>query len=146
MFSYHKDPQKTLKAHPKPHIFYLGDIGRVDDEGFVYLSDRESHMIISGGVNIYPSEVEQALLEHPDVTDAAVFGIPNPEWGEEVKAVVELRSGATATTEQLRDFLRGKIASFKIPRSMEFVNELPRTPSGKVQVHKLKAVYLASNP
>ncbi len=146
VFSYHKDPQKTLKAHPRPHIFYLGDIGQVDSEGFVYLSDRESHMIISGGVNIYPSEVEQALLEHADVTDAAVFGIPNPEWGEEVKAVVELRTGASASTDQLRDFLRGKIASFKIPRSMEFVSELPRTPSGKVQIHKLKAKYLAANP
>lgn len=141
VFSYHKDPEKTRKAHPKPHIFYLGDIGRLDAEGFVYLSDRESHMIISGGVNIYPSEVEQALLEHPDIRDAAVFGIANPEWGEEVKAVLELRPGASLTEAQVRHFLHGKIAAFKIPRTVTFVAELPRTPSGKVQIHKLKALY-----
>ncbi len=144
VFSYHQDPQKTRKSHPQPFVFSLGDIGRVENDGFIYLSDRESHMIISGGVNIYPSEVEQALMEHEAVVDAAVFGIPNPEWGEEVKAVVQLRSDIgpdNVSTNDLRDFLRERIAGFKVPRSIQFVELLPRTPTGKVQVHKLKEQY-----
>ncbi|HEY6132285.1 MAG TPA: AMP-binding protein, partial [Halioglobus sp.] len=131
VFSYHHDPEKTAKAHPQPHVFCICDLGRVDADGFIYLSDRESHMIISGGVNIYPSEVELVLLEHDDVVDTAVFGIPNAEWGEEVKAVVQLRKGLTPSPDleqQLRDFTRGKIAGFKVPRSIAFVQELPRNP------------------
>lgn len=144
VFSYHKDPEKTARAHPQPYVFSLGDIGRVDASGFVYLSDRESHMIISGGVNIYPAEVEQALMLHADIVDAAVFGIPNPEWGEEVMAVVELRAGvqpSPALAEEIRAFARGEVAGFKVPRSIEFVDKLPRNPAGKVFLHELKKKY-----
>lgn len=144
VFSYHNDPEKTARAHPQSHVFYLGDIGRIDDEGYVYLSDRESHMIISGGVNIYPSEVEQALMEHADIVDVAVIGIPSAEWGEEVKAVVELRPGLLPSEElieDIRQFARSKIASFKVPRSIDFVDEVPRNPSGKVLVRQLKDHY-----
>jgi len=141
VFSYHQDPDKTRAAHPKPFVFSLGDIGRIDEDGYVYLSDRESNMIISGGVNIYPREVELALMEHEDIVDAAVFGIPNHEWGEEIKAVVQLRDGvavATDSVEKYRSFVRSRIASFKVPRSIEFINELPRNPTGKVLIRQLK--------
>ncbi|WP_317930836.1 AMP-binding protein [Halioxenophilus sp. WMMB6] len=144
VFDYHNDPEKTRKAHPQPYVFTLGDIGKVDKDGFVYLSDRESNMIISGGVNIYPSEIEQALQEHELVVDVAVFGVPNPEWGEEVKAVIQLRTGnepLTQVVQQLRDFLANKIARFKIPRSFDFIEELPRNPSGKVLIRQLKDHY-----
>ncbi|MFV8817973.1 AMP-binding protein [Haliea sp. E17] len=144
VFSYHNDPEKTRKAHPQPHVISLGDIGRVDREGFVYLSDRESNMIISGGVNIYPAEIENALHEHAAIVDAAVFGIPNEEWGEEVKAVVQLQPGITgdaALVEDIRIFARSRLAGFKVPRSVDFIDELPRNPSGKVLVRDLKANY-----
>jgi len=144
VFSYHQDPEKTKAAHPKPFVFSLGDIGRIDEDGYVYLSDRESNMIISGGVNIYPREVELALMEHEDIVDAAVFGIPNHEWGEEIKAVVQLRDGVMVTTdsvEKYRSFVRSKIAGFKVPRSIEFIDELPRNPTGKVLVRQLKAKF-----
>ncbi len=145
VFAYHEDPEKTRKAHPRPHVLSLGDIGRVDAEGFVYLSDRESNMIISGGVNIYPAEIENALHEHAAISDAAVFGIPNDEWGEEVKAVVELRpgiAGSAELAEDIRAFARTRLAGFKVPRSVDFIAELPRNPSGKVLVRELKAGYL----
>ncbi|WP_167854986.1 AMP-binding protein [Mangrovimicrobium sediminis] len=144
VFHYHEDAEKTRRAHPQPHVLSLGDIGRVDADGFVYLSDRESNMIISGGVNIYPSEIEQALLEHADIADIAVFGIPNDEWGEEVKAVVELRpglAGDAAIAEDIRRFGRERLAGFKVPRSVDFVERLPRNPTGKVLVRQLKAQY-----
>ncbi len=91
VFEYHKDPAKTRKAHPHKNIFCIGDIGHVDAEGYVYLSDRQSNLIISGGVNIYPAEIEQALIEHPAIADLAVFGIKDEEWGEKVKALIELK-------------------------------------------------------
>jgi len=141
VFSYHQDPEKTKAAHPKPFVFSLGDIGRIDEDGYVYLSDRESNMIISGGVNIYPREVELALMEHEDIADAAVFGIPNHEWGEEIKAVVQLRDGVVVSTdsvEKYRSFVRSRIAGFKVPRSIEFIDELPRNPTGKVLIRQLK--------
>ncbi len=147
VFAYHEDPEKTRRAHPQPHVISLGDIGKVDAEGFVYLSDRESNMIISGGVNIYPAEIENALHEHSAISDAAVFGIPNEEWGEEVKAVVELRPGfvpSDSLVEDIRNFARTRLAGFKVPRSVDFIDELPRNPSGKVLVRKLKARYAAS--
>ncbi len=144
VFSYHGDPVKTRKSHPQPHVFCIGDIGRIDDEGYVYLSDRKSHMIISGGVNIYPAEVEQTLLKHPDVIDCAVFGVPNPEWGEDVRAVVQLEKhvAPSAQLEQdLRQFIGDKIARFKVPRKIAFVDVLPRNPTGKVLIRQLKEQY-----
>lgn len=144
VFSYHDDPEKTATAHPQPYVFCIGDIGRVDEEGYVYLSDRKSNMIISGGVNIYPAEVEQALLEHSVVVDCAVFGVPDEEWGEEVRAVVQLQKGiapSEALAQEIRQFVGGKIARFKIPRAIDFVDELPRNPTGKVLIRQLKEEY-----
>lgn len=144
VFEYHKDMQKTVKAHPQPHVFCIGDIGRVDEEGFVYLSDRQSNMIISGGVNIYPAEIEQAFIEHPAIGDIAVFGIPNPEWGEEVIAVAELVQGKEPSDElrdELLDFIKTKVAKFKVPRQLDFSKQLPRTPTGKLLVRELKEKY-----
>lgn len=144
VFEYHNDPKKTAKAHPQPHVFCIGDIGSVDDDGYVYLSDRQSNMIISGGVNIYPAEIEQAFIDHPAIADVAVFGIPNPEWGEEVKAVIQLKDADQATdamAQQLLDYAKGKVARYKVPRSIAFEAELPRTPTGKLLTRKLKRQY-----
>lgn len=143
VFEYHNDATKTRKAHPQPYVFCIGDIGRVDAEGFVYLSDRESNMIISGGVNIYPAEIEQALMAHPAVEDVAVFGVPNHEWGEVVQAAIQLKSHISPTEDlqaQLMAFLRERVARFKLPRVMTFVQQLPRTPTGKLLVRELKTV------
>jgi long-chain acyl-CoA synthetase len=144
VFEYHNAPEKTAAAHPKEHVYSLGDIGRVDEDGWVFLADRASHMIISGGVNIYPAEVEHALVAHPAVADAGVFGIPNEEWGEEVKAAVELRDGYEPSDELEKDLLahcRVHLAGYKVPRSIDFLDELPRQPTGKLFKQKLKAPY-----
>jgi len=141
VFEYHKDKEKTLKAHPKPHTFCIGDIGYVDKEGYVYLSDRESNMIISGGVNIYPAEIEQALIEHPAIADLVIFGIPNEEWGETVKALIELKKGFKASEDLILDiqsYAVEKIAKYKIPRVIEFIETLPRNAAGKVPIKELK--------
>ena len=134
VFEYHGAPEKTAEAHPEPHLFTIGDVGRVED-GFVYLADRKSHMIISGGVNIYPAEVEQVLQEHPAVADVAVFGVPDDEWGESVKAAVELAEGHTASealADEILAFGRERMAKYKLPRSIDFEDELPRHDSGKL--------------
>jgi len=143
VFEYHQDTQKTRESHPKPFVFCIGDIGYVKD-GFVYLSDRKSNMIISGGVNIYPVETEQALIEHEAVADVAVFGVPSEEWGEEVKAAIQLKPGFKATDKlatELVQFSRGKIATYKAPKSIDFESQLPRTPTGKLLVRLLKEKY-----
>jgi long-chain acyl-CoA synthetase len=145
-FAYHAAPEKTAEAYlpDDPHAFTLGDVGRVDDEGFVYLADRRSHMIISGGVNIYPAEIEKVLHEHPAVADVAVFGIPDEEWGEQVKAAVELLPGHAPSpelAEALRAFAREHLAGYKVPRSIDFLATLPRTPVGKVRVRELREPY-----
>jgi long-chain acyl-CoA synthetase len=144
VFEYHGDPEKTARAHPEPGIFTIGDVGRVDDEGFVFLVDRRSNTIISGGVNIYPLEIEQALQSHPAVADVAVFGIPDDEWGEAVKAAVELHEGHVASAaleRELLDHVRARLARYKVPRSIDFERELPRTPSGKLYVRHLRDRY-----
>ncbi|QQZ14364.1 phage tail assembly chaperone [Rhodococcus sp. 21391] len=126
----------------------MGDRGYLDEDGFLYLAGRESFMIISGGVNIYPEEIEAALLRHPDVVDAAVFGIPDPEFGEQVKAMVELREGVAAddgTAADLIDHCRAILATFKAPRSVDFVDRLPRLPTGKLNKKALRSPYLASS-
>jgi len=142
VFEYHNDPTKTANAHPKTHVFCIGDIGHVDEEGYVYLSDRESNMIISGGVNIYPAEIEQALIEHPAIADLAVFGIPNAEWGETVKALIELKNPSLASEQlksDIKNFAAQKIAKYKIPRMIEFTDSLPRNAAGKIRIRDLKA-------
>jgi long-chain acyl-CoA synthetase len=125
-------------------VFTLGDIGRVDEDGYVYLADRRSNMIISGGVNIYPAEIEQVLQEHPAVGDVAVFGIPDEEWGESIKAAVELVQGREPSPEleaEILDFGRQHLARYKVPRSVDFEAELPRYLNGKLYVRRLRDRY-----
>ena len=111
---------------------HTGDAAVMDDEGFVYIQDRVKDMIVSGGENVYPREIEDVLFRHPAVADAAVIGVPDTQWGEVVKAIVVLRPGASATEPELVEYCRGQLASYKRPRSVEFIAELPRNPSGKV--------------
>ncbi|MCP9628502.1 acyl-CoA synthetase [Rhodopseudomonas palustris] len=143
-FSYHNDPDKTKNAYNDKGWSTLGDVGYLDDEGFLYLTDRKSYMIISGGVNIYPQETEDVLLTHPDVADVAVFGVPNEEMGEEVKAVVQPREGVTPGKDleaKLIGFCREHLSPIKCPRSIDFEAELPRTPTGKLVKRHLKDRY-----
>ena len=145
-FSYHNDPDKTRQAQHPHHDNWAttGDIGRLDEDGYLYLTDRKAFMIISGGVNIYPQEVENALTLHPQVFDVAVIGVPDDEMGEQVKAVVQLPEGVEPSPElaqELIDHVRGKIAHFKAPKTVDFVDALPRTATGKLQKRKLKEVY-----
>jgi fatty-acyl-CoA synthase len=145
-FSYHNDPEKTRNAqHPEhPTWTTLGDIGYVDDEGYLYLTDRASFMIISGGVNIYRQEIENELIMHPKVEDVAVIGVPHPEFGEEVKAIVQPIAGADADeslANELLVFVREHLAPYKCPRSIDFESEFPRLPTGKLYKHLLKDRY-----
>ncbi len=138
--SYHKDEQKTRAAR-RGRLVTLGDVGYLDEDGFLFLNDRKIDLIISGGVNIYPAEVEAALLACPAVADVAVVGIPDEEWGEQVLAVVELSDalepGADPETH-LREFCEGRLAPFKRPRAYEFVEVLPRLPNGKIEKRRLR--------
>ena len=143
-FEYHNDPDKTTESrHPKGWST-LGDVGRVDDDGFLYLTDRKAYMIISGGVNIYPQEAENVLTMHPEVADVAVFGVPNADFGEEVKAVVQLVDPAAAGPELERELIaycRASLADVKCPRSVDFEAELPRHPTGKLYKRLLRDRY-----
>jgi long-chain acyl-CoA synthetase len=144
VFEYHDDPSKTAASYLEPGVFTIGDVGCVDTDGYVYLSDRKSNMIISGGVNIYPAEVEHDLQGHPAVADVGVFGIPDDEWGETVKAAVELTDGHAASSELEADilkFARQHLAAYKVPRSIDFEERLPRHPTGKLQIRQLRARY-----
>jgi long-chain acyl-CoA synthetase len=147
-FAYHNDPVKTQGAFNSKGWSTLGDVGYLDDDGYLYLTDRRSYMIISGGVNIYPQEAENVLITHPAVVDAAVFGIPHDEMGEEVKAVVQLIDGETASDElaaELIAFCRQQLSAIKCPRSIDFEKELPRTPTGKLLKRLLQERYRAKN-
>ena len=144
VFSYHNDPDKTKRAYNAKGWSTLGDVGYLDDEGFLYLTDRKSYMIISGGVNIYPQETEDVLITHPGVADVAVFGVPNEEMGEEVKAVVQPHDMARAGKEleaELILFCRRHLSPIKCPRSIDFEAELPRTPTGKLVKRHLRDRY-----
>ncbi len=143
-FEYHNDEAKTAEAWNDRGWGTIGDLGTLDEQGYLFLTDRISHMIISGGVNIYPQEVEDALIVHPQVADAAVIGVPDPEMGEAVKAVVQLAPGVRASdelAEALIAFCRDRIAHFKCPRSIDFVDGLPRLPTGKLLKRKLRDHY-----
>jgi fatty-acyl-CoA synthase len=145
-FEYLKDPEKTRDAqHPEhPTWSALGDVGYVDDDGFLYLTDRATFMIISGGVNIYPQEIEDVMILHPKIADVAVIGVPNEEMGEEVKAVVQVAEGVSADdalVEELMAYAREHIAHYKCPRSIDFMDELPRLPTGKLYKRLLKDAY-----
>ena len=145
-FDYYKDEEKTLASRARG-MFTVGDIGYLDADGYLYLCDRKGDMIISGGVNIYPAEIESELSCHPAVDDVAVFGIPNQEWGEEIKAVVQPATGITPgpeLTAELLGFLGGRIARFKLPRTVDYVAELPRDPNGKLYKRRLRDPYWAA--
>ncbi len=142
-FEYHKDKAKTEKNRIGK-FFTVGDIGYVDDDGFLFLCDRKTDMIISGGANIYPAEIENVLLGHPKVVDAAVFGIPHDDWGEEVKAVVQPVDGVEGTPELAEEILAwcgGRLARFKTPKSIDFTDDMPRDPNGKLYKRKLRDPY-----
>ena len=147
-FEYHNDPEKTAKAFNERGWSSLGDVGYLDEDGYLYLTDRISHMIISGGVNIYPQEVENLLTLHPEVVDVAVIGVPNSDMGEEVKAVVIPRDPSRVDDglePTLIAYCRENLAHYKCPRSVDFVAELPRTPTGKLQKRKLRDHYASSS-
>ncbi len=143
-FEYHKDREKTEGARLPGGLTTLGDVGYLDPEGWLYLTDRKAYMIISGGVNIYPREIEDVLIQHPAVADVAVFGIPHEDLGEQVKAVVELLDGRDPSEElaaELVAFTRQHLAGFKCPRSVDFVDQLPRLPTGKLYKRVLRDPY-----
>jgi acyl-CoA synthetase (AMP-forming)/AMP-acid ligase II len=141
-FAYHNAPDKTAAAYDAQGRATLGDLGRVDEEGWLFLSDRRADLILSGGVNIYPAEIEAVLVRHPDVAEAAVVGIPNPDFGEQVHAVIVPRAGAQDLQPALEALCREHLAGPKRPRSYEFVDELPRSEAGKLLRRILKERYL----
>jgi fatty-acyl-CoA synthase len=145
-FEYHNDPEKTLGAQHPRHPFWtkLGDVGYVDEDGYLYLTDRETFMIISGGVNIYPQEIEDCLVMHPKIADVAVFGAPNPDFGEEVKAVVQPAPGVDPSDDlaaEILAFAGETLAHYKLPKSVDFEAELPRLETGKLYKRLLKDRY-----
>jgi fatty-acyl-CoA synthase len=145
-FNYHNDPEKTRSAqHPEhPTWTKLGDVGYVDEDGYLHLTDRESFMIISGGVNIYPQEIEDSLALHPRIRDVAVIGVPNADLGEEVKAVVELEPGFEPSEEialEILAYARERLANYKVPRSVDFEAQLPRLETGKLYKRLLRDRY-----
>ena len=146
-FVYKGDSAKTAASRLRDFIT-VGDIGYLDEDGYLFLNDRANDMIIVGGVNVYPAEIEGELVQHAAVGDAAVFGVPNVDTGEEIKAVVELRpgwSGGEDTTEAILIWLRGRVARHKLPRSIDYTDELPRDPNGKLYKRKLRDRYWADH-
>ena len=142
-FEYYKDKDKTDKSRQGKY-FTVGDVGFLDEDGWLFLSDRKTDMIISGGANIYPAEIESELILHPKVADVAVFGIPHADWGEEVKAVVEPIDGSVGSPELEAEILawcKDRLAKFKTPKSIDFTNEMPRDPNGKLYKRKLRDPY-----
>ncbi|MFF5209432.1 acyl-CoA synthetase [Streptosporangium sp. NPDC000396] len=142
-FEYKGDKEKT-EANRLKEYFTVGDIGYLDEEGFLFLCDRKADLIISGGANIYPAEIENELMVHPKVADVAVFGIPDEEWGEQIKAVVEPTPGVAPSPElaaELLESLRGRLAKMKWPKSIDFIEEMPREPNGKLLKRKLRDPY-----
>ncbi len=142
-FEYHGDKEKTRKNRIG-NFFTVGDVGLIDEDGYLFLRDRKIDMIISGGANIYPAEIENVLLSHPKVGDAAVFGIPHEDWGEEVKAVIEPAEGVEGNDElaaEILAFCADKLAKFKTPKSIDFTTEMPRDPNGKLYKRKLRDPY-----
>ncbi len=145
-FEYHGDEKKTADSRHSEGWTTLGDLGYLDEEGYLYLTDRKHFMIISGGVNIYPQEAENALVTHPDIVDVAVFGVPNPDFGEEVKAVVQPVDMSQAGPElelKLMAYCRDQLSAIKCPRSIDFIAEIPRHPTGKLYKRLLKDKYWA---
>jgi acyl-CoA synthetase (AMP-forming)/AMP-acid ligase II len=141
MTGYWRDEQKTSQVMTRDGWLRTGDMGWMDEEGYIYLAGRGDDMIIRGGENISPEEVENVLHSHPKVEEAAVIGVPDPEWGQEPRAVVVLKKGEKATPEEMIEFCRSKLSGFKRPRSVVFIDSLPRNPMGKVLRKKLREEY-----
>jgi len=139
---YEGDPQKTADAHLAPGVFTLGEIGYIDADGFVFITDRFSDMVVSGGVNIYPAEVEQVLERHPSVADVACVGLPDDEMGERLVALVQLVPGAEEHPESLQAWCRESLAGYKCPKQIRFVGEISRNPMGKIDKRALRATLL----
>lgn len=146
-FDYYKDAAKTAAAHDEDGMATMGDIGYLDEDGYLFLTDRQANMIISGGVNIYPQEAEIVLSTHPEIADVAVIGVPHPEYGEEVKAVVQLRGRVddpAALAADIIAYCRDRLSHYKCPRSVDFVAELPRNEAGKLLKRVVKERYWQS--
>lgn len=141
--AYHKAEEKTAELRHGDFVA-TGDIGYLNEEGFLFISDRKTDMVISGGVNIYPAEVEQALISMPGISDCAVFGIPHPEFGEQLVAAVQLNEGQKMGDEQVQLYLKDRIASYKVPRIIKYCETFPREDSGKVKKHKLRDTLFGS--
>ncbi len=142
-FEYYKDADKTSKSY-RGEYFTLGDMGYFDEDGYLFLTGRTAELIISGGVNIYPQEVDSEIIKHPAVLDVCTIGVPNDEWGEEVKSVVSLQPGqepSDALTDELITWARERLANFKCPRSIDYADELPRSEAGKIQRRVVRAPY-----
>jgi long-chain acyl-CoA synthetase len=139
---YPNDPEKTTAANPEPGLFTLGEIGYIDEDGYVFVTDRGSDMVVSGGANIYPAEAEQVLVQHPEVLDVACIGIPHPEMGEELKAlVIPLDPRHAPDPTDLIAYCRARLSHYKCPRSAELVADLGRTAMGKIDKRALAAPY-----
>lgn len=141
-FRYHNAPEKTEGAF-RGDFFTVGDMGWLDADGYLFIADRKHDMVISGGVNVYPAEIEAALVAHPDVVDCAVFGVPDARWGESLKAVVEMRPGSALDADAVQAWCRERLADYKCPRSVDFIATLPRDPNGKVLKRQLREPYWA---
>jgi acyl-CoA synthetase (AMP-forming)/AMP-acid ligase II len=141
MTGYWKDPEKTARAFTKDGWLRTGDMGWMDEEGYFFLAGRGDDMIIRGGENISPEEVENAIYTNPKVEEVAVIGVPDPEWGQQIMAVVVLKKGQTATADEIKETVKKKLASFKAPAYVEFVDALPRNPMGKILKKQLRETY-----
>jgi long-chain acyl-CoA synthetase len=143
-FEYHNAPEKTQGAHLEPGVYTYGDVGFLDEDGYLFLSDRKIDMIVSGGVNIYPAEIESVLINHPAIADVAAFGIPHDEFGEEVKVGIQLAEGQRPSPEleaEIKAYAKERMAGYKVPRSIDFHEQFPRTPTGKLQKRLLRDPY-----
>jgi acyl-CoA synthetase (AMP-forming)/AMP-acid ligase II len=138
---YHNDPEKSKAAHLRPGVFTLGEVGYVNEEGFVFITDRFSDMVVSGGANLYPAEAEQVLINHPDVVDVACIGIPHAEMGEEMIGLAIRRPGSVVTGEQMVAWCRDRLSHYKCPKRIEFVPDLGRTAAGKINKKRLRDPY-----
>ncbi len=141
MAGYWKQPDETQRAMNADGWLRTGDAGYLDEEGYLYIHDRVKDMIVSGGENVYPAEVESAIYGHPQVADVAVIGVPDPKWGEAVKAVIELKPGAQLDEESIVRWARERLAGFKVPKSIDLVEQMPRNPSGKILRRQLREPY-----
>src|SRR5262249_24899155 len=145
-FEYFGDPEKTRAAHKAGDHFTVGDMGYLDEDGYLFLTGRTAELIIAGGVNIYPQEIDDVLMQHPAVRDVYTIGVPNEEWGEEVRAVISLLPGHKPSSElgeDIRAFARGRLAPCKTPRAVDFVDDTPRSEAGKVQRKTVRDPYWA---